>query len=104
MDFLSGLAAWGIDSLYSLSHNYGWAMMLLALGVSLLLLPLSLQSLKSMQEMQALAPYLKRLQAKHKNDKTKLGEAIPRAWSQSARRLPADACAVSISYRRLRCH
>ncbi len=51
---------WGLDALYRLTHNYGWSMMLLALGVSLLLLPLSLQALKSMTEAQALAPYLKR--------------------------------------------
>ena len=82
IDFLSSLAAWGVDSLYTWTHNYGWAMMLLALGVSLLLLPLSLQSLKSMQEMQALAPYLKRLQTKYKNDRAKLGEETMKLYRE----------------------
>jgi YidC/Oxa1 family membrane protein insertase len=79
---LSSAAAWGIDELFGLTHNYGWSMMLLALGVSLLLLPLSLQSLKSMQEMQALAPYIKRLQTKYKNDKTKLGEETMKLYRE----------------------
>jgi len=79
---LSSAAGWGIDSLYTLTHNYGWAMMLLALGVSLLLLPLSLQSLKSMQEMQALAPYIKRLQTRYKSDRTKLGEETMKLYRE----------------------
>jgi len=82
MDGLSSAAAWGIDALFRLTGNYGWSMMLLALGVSLLLLPLSLQSLKSMQEMQALAPYIKRLQTKYKNEKTKLGEETMKLYRE----------------------
>jgi YidC/Oxa1 family membrane protein insertase len=79
---LSSVAAWGIDSLFRLTHNYGWTMMLLALGVSLLLLPLSLQALKSMQEAQALAPYIKRLQTKYKSDKAKLGEETMKLYRE----------------------
>lgn len=74
INFLAGLASQGLDWLYGWTHNYGWAMMLLALAVSLLLLPLSLQALRSMTEAQALAPYLKRLQTRYKNDRQKLAE------------------------------
>ncbi len=79
---LGSLASLGLDSLYRLTHNYGWAMMLLALGVSLLLLPLNLHMLKSMQEAQALAPYIKRLQAKYKNDRQKLGEETMKLYKE----------------------
>ena len=71
---LTSLVTVAIDWLFRVTHNYGWSMLFLALGVSLLVLPLSLQSLKSMQEVQALAPYIKRLQTKYKNDRHKLGE------------------------------
>ncbi|MDQ6823845.1 MAG: YidC/Oxa1 family membrane protein insertase [Candidatus Eremiobacteraeota bacterium] len=74
MDGLTNLVSGTIDWLYGVTHNYGWSMLLLAFGVSLLVLPLSLQSLKSMTEVQALAPYIKRLQTKYKNDRQKLGE------------------------------
>jgi YidC/Oxa1 family membrane protein insertase len=75
INFFALLASWGIDKLYALTHNYGWSMLLLSLGVSLLVLPLSFQAYKSMQEAQALAPYLKRLQQQYKNDRQKLAEA-----------------------------
>ena len=58
----------------AVTHNYGWSMIVLALVVNVLLVPLTIQRLRNMQEMQALAPYLKRIQAKYKNDKQKLGE------------------------------
>jgi YidC/Oxa1 family membrane protein insertase len=73
-DTLVSAVSWGLDALHGLTHNYGWAMILLALSISLLLLPLSLQSMKSMTEVQALAPYLKRLQQRYKNDRQKLAE------------------------------
>lgn len=74
IDALATLVSVTIDWLFRVTHNYGWSMLFLALAVSLLVLPLSLQSLKSMQEVQALAPYIKRLQTKYKNDRHKLGE------------------------------
>jgi YidC/Oxa1 family membrane protein insertase len=74
LDVLVAGASWVLDKLYAFTHNYGWSMVLLALGISLLLLPLSLQALKSMTEAQALAPYLKRLQQRYKNDRQKLAE------------------------------
>src|ERR1700680_4527106 len=82
IDSLGSLASWGLDSLYHLTHNYGWSMMLLSLGVSLLLLPLSMKALKSMQEAQALAPYIKRLQTKYKGDRQKLGEETMKLYRE----------------------
>jgi YidC/Oxa1 family membrane protein insertase len=79
---LGSLASLGLDSIYKLTHNYGWSMMLLALGVSLLLLPLNLKALQSMQEAQALAPYIKRLQTKYKNDRTKLGQETMKLYKE----------------------
>jgi YidC/Oxa1 family membrane protein insertase len=74
IDWLGSLASLGLDWLFHLTRSYGWSMMLLALGVSLLVLPLSLQALRSMTEAQALAPYLKRLQTRYKGDRQKLAE------------------------------
>lgn len=79
---LGALASFALDSLYRLTNNYGWTMMLLALCVSLLLLPLSLQALKSMQEQQALAPYIKRIQSKYKNDRQKQSEEMMKLYRE----------------------
>jgi len=67
-----GALAHFIDLINGFTHNYGWSMLALALLVKLALYPLSAQQYKSMKEMQAIAPYMKRLQQKYKDDKGKL--------------------------------
>jgi YidC/Oxa1 family membrane protein insertase len=77
MDAFNAMARWiavVLDYINGLTHNYGWSMLLLALVVRIALMPLFMQQFKSMKEMQALAPYLKRLQTKYKNDRAKLQE------------------------------
>src|SRR6516225_8568190 len=64
----------GLDAINGFTHNYGWSMIVLAVVVRIVLMPLFLKQFKSMKEMQALAPYLKRLQTKYKNDRAKLSE------------------------------
>jgi YidC/Oxa1 family membrane protein insertase len=56
------------------THNYGWSMLVLALVATLVMLPLYLQQFRSVKEMQAIQPYVKRLQEKFKDDKQKLAE------------------------------
>lgn len=57
-----------------ITHNYGWSMLALAFVATLAMLPLYLQTFRSVKEMQAIQPYIKRLQDKYKNDKQKLAE------------------------------
>ncbi len=66
----------------AVTHNYGWSMIVLAFVVNVLLVPLTIQRLRNMQEMQALAPYLKRIQTKYKNDKQKLGEETMKLYRE----------------------
>src|SRR5918997_2033916 len=61
---------------YALIPSYGLAIILLTLAVRLLLLPLSIKQTKSMREMQAIQPEIKRLQAKHKGDRQKMNEEL----------------------------
>ena len=63
---------YAIDLINALTHNYGWSMLLLAVLVKVALYPLTAQQYKSMKEMQAIAPYVKRLQQRYKDDKAKL--------------------------------
>ncbi|MHB8619045.1 MAG: YidC/Oxa1 family membrane protein insertase [Chloroflexota bacterium] len=55
-------------------HSAGWAIILFTIGVKLVLMPLTLQQLKSARAMQQLQPHIKALQTKHKGDKQKLSE------------------------------
>jgi len=71
----SGLA--GLLSLfYDLVPNYAIAIGLLTVTVMLLLFPLNAKGMRSMAAMSKLSPELKRIQAKHKNDKVKQNEEV----------------------------
>ena len=61
---------------YALIPSYGLAIILLTLAVRLLLLPLSVKQTKSMREMQAIQPEIKRIQSKYKGDRQKLNEEL----------------------------
>ena len=50
----------------NVAHNYGWAIVLLTIGINLALFPLRLTSLKSQKKMQALQPHIQAINAKYK--------------------------------------
>jgi YidC/Oxa1 family membrane protein insertase len=50
----------------NVAHNYGWAIVLLTIGINLALFPLRLSSLKSQKKMQALQPHIQAINAKYK--------------------------------------
>jgi len=58
--------------LYHLTGNYGWAIILFTLITRVLLYPLMRNQLRSMAKMQRLAPKLKKLQEKYKDDRETL--------------------------------
>lgn len=56
--------------------DYGLAIILLTVSVRVVLLPLTLRQMQSMQAMKELAPQIKKLQEKHKDDKQKQQEEV----------------------------
>jgi YidC/Oxa1 family membrane protein insertase len=69
-------------------HNYGWAIVLLTLIITMAMFPLKLKSLRSAQEMQKVAPIIKGIQDKYKqyklNDprKQKMNEEVMKVYSE----------------------
>ncbi len=61
-----------LGSIYHVVGNYGWSLILLAAIVKAIFWPLNTMQYKSMQKSQAVAPQIKALQQRYKNDKTKL--------------------------------
>ncbi|MFC1667111.1 membrane protein insertase YidC [Candidatus Omnitrophota bacterium] len=61
---------------YSISHNYGVAILLLTCCISLLLYPLSFKSLKSMRKLQELQPHIEKVRSQHKDNPHKLNKEI----------------------------
>jgi YidC/Oxa1 family membrane protein insertase len=58
------------------SQSYWFSIVMLTVAVRILLIPLTVKQVKSTRVMQELAPEIKKLQAKHKNDRTKLNEEM----------------------------
>ncbi|MCB0990643.1 MAG: membrane protein insertase YidC, partial [Acidimicrobiales bacterium] len=57
---------------YSFTHNYALAIAVFTLIIMVAFTPLTLKSTRSMMAMQRLQPEIKRLQAKHKDDRQTL--------------------------------
>ncbi|MEI8217453.1 MAG: membrane protein insertase YidC [Elusimicrobiota bacterium] len=58
--------------LYSVTHNYGWAIIILTIILQILVLPLTMKSFKASAHMKKLQPLMKQIQDKFKNDPKRL--------------------------------
>jgi YidC/Oxa1 family membrane protein insertase len=66
---------WLLETLHSeIGLTWAWSVIALTLIVRVLLVPISVRQIHSMQRLQRYAPALKELQKKYKNDKQKLRE------------------------------
>jgi YidC/Oxa1 family membrane protein insertase len=58
------------------SQSYWFSIVMLTIAVRILLIPLTVKQVRSTRVMQELAPEIKKLQSKHKNDRQKLNEEM----------------------------
>ncbi len=79
---LDGLGA-VLAFIYALVPNYGLAIILFTLGIRLLLLPLGIKQIRSMQAMQAIQPQMKALQQKYKGNRQKLNEEVMKLYREN---------------------
>jgi YidC/Oxa1 family membrane protein insertase len=87
-DVLTGL----LEFLHSsLGLPWGWAVVGLTLIVRILIVPVTVRQIHSMQELQAHAPELKALQQRYKHDKVKQREEVMKFYKEN-RINPAAAC------------
>lgn len=73
---------WLITYLYDLTSNYGWALILFAILVKLILLPATAKAKKSSMKMSRLSPRLKQLQEKYADDQQKQNEAMQALYKE----------------------
>ena len=71
------------NSLYTFTHSYGIAIIILTILIRILLHPLSHKQLVSMQKMQKLQPRIKILQEKYANDKDALNKEIMKLYKEN---------------------
>jgi YidC/Oxa1 family membrane protein insertase len=62
---------------------WGWSIVLLTVCVRALLVPLTLKQLRSMQKLQRLAPQLKAIQAKYKEDKQRQQQEVMKFYKDN---------------------
>ncbi len=81
-----------LSAIYGVVHNYGWSLIILAAAVKLAFWPLNTMQFKSMLKMQRIAPQVKKLQERYKNDREKLNEATMALYKESGAN-PLAGCA-----------
>ena len=68
--------------IYDYTHNFGWAIIILTIGIKLLFVPLQYKSYKSMQGMKTIQEPVKKLQEKYKEDKQKLNTELMKLYKE----------------------
>jgi YidC/Oxa1 family membrane protein insertase len=73
---------WVVAQIYELIPNYGVTIILLTIVIRLVLLPLGIKQVRSMQHMQIVQPKVKQLQAKYKGNKQRQQEEIMKLYKE----------------------
>jgi YidC/Oxa1 family membrane protein insertase len=80
-----------LNGLHSAGLSWAWSIVALTLLVRILLVPLTVKQIHSMQNMQAHAPQMKEIQRKYKGDRTKLNEELMKFYKENNIN-PASSC------------
>ena len=80
-----------LNGIHSLGLPWAWSIVGLTLIVRVLLVPLTVKQIHSMQNMQAHAPEMKEIQRKYKGDRTKLNEELMKFYKEKNIN-PASSC------------
>jgi YidC/Oxa1 family membrane protein insertase len=70
--FLGKIAFASLALLYKITHNYGWAIVMLTAIIQFLVLPLTLKSFKSAAVMKEVQPLIKNIQIRYKDNPRRL--------------------------------
>jgi YidC/Oxa1 family membrane protein insertase len=73
---------WVVARIYDLVPNYGVTIILLTVLIRVVLLPLGIKQIRSMQHMQIIQPKIKQLQTKYKGNRTKQQEEIMKLYKE----------------------
>jgi YidC/Oxa1 family membrane protein insertase len=74
---------WILASIFDVVGNYGLSIILLTVVIKVVLLPLGVKQIKSMQAMQSIQPKVKELQKKYKGNKAKVQEETMKLYKEA---------------------
>ena len=87
--------AWLMIKLYEMTGNYGWALILFALGVNLILTPFMAKSKKGMMRVSRLQPRIQELQKRHEGNPQKLNAEMQNLYREEGAS-PMGGCIWSL--------
>ena len=64
--FIAEPLFYGLRWMYHYVPNYGWAIVLITIGINMVMFPLKVKSMRAMQKMQKVAPEIKSIQERYK--------------------------------------
>jgi YidC/Oxa1 family membrane protein insertase len=79
---LNGIG-WILAQIYDLVGNYGLSIIVLTIVIKVVLLPLGVKQIKSMQAMQSIQPKIKELQKKYKGNKEKVQQETMKLYKDA---------------------
>ena len=83
---------WGLEHLHSdVGLTWAWSIVVLTILVRIILVPLTIKQIHSMQSLQLHAPEMKRIQQKYKHDKQKQNEELMKFYRENKIN-PAASC------------
>jgi YidC/Oxa1 family membrane protein insertase len=89
---LEDLLTWALEQLHvTVGLPWGWSIVALVVIVRMLLVPLTVRQIHSMQNLQAHAPEMKAIQQKYKHDKQKMNQEMM-AFYRENQINPASSC------------
>ncbi len=74
---------WVLAKIYDLVGSYGLSILILTILIKIVLLPLGIKQIKSMQSMQVIQPKVKELQKKYKGNKQKAQEETMKLYKEA---------------------
>lgn len=72
-----------VETCYSITGNYGWAIVLLTVIIKMVLMPLTVQSYYSMKAMQKIQPKLKKIQERYRNKPEELNKQMMQLYREN---------------------
>jgi YidC/Oxa1 family membrane protein insertase len=89
--FLGKIAFSALTFFYKLTHNYGWAVIMLTVIIQILVLPLTLKNFKSSAAMKRVQPVIKDIQTKYEDNPQRLKAEMLNIY-QSQKVNPLGGC------------
>ncbi len=88
---LEDLMSWALVNLHSITGSWSWSIVALTIIVRMLLVPLTVRQIHSMQNLQAHAPEMKAIQARWKHDRARMNQEMMAFYKENQIN-PAASC------------